>query len=841
VHEVLRSSGRPLDAAPRTELETQLGHDLGRVRIHTDPRAAASARAVGARAYAVGRHVVFDTGAYAPATTEGRQRLVHEVVHTLQQGLAAPGPAGTLRLSGPQAASEREADALGRAGPRPAMAPVPVTPAPLQLAAQPAPGGSVARWRLETATRLLQQASGGPALLNGLVESQTVIELRLAAGGSAFFRVRNPLKQTDRHTWVRDDHTFVVDELKSAPAGASPRVLLDETQSLGDLALNLFRGRQQARWAAHDPATLAASVQSDDRAAARADYVRTMVGNVAHRNVEQLALKLELEQLGAEVKTALPFEGAFRRARTQAFLGEMSRSANAAAASRAATTAGYRTIEQTLETGAALTHEGATYATHFGQAWDRELLAWTAREPRKAAEGQVRHATDRMVKTMVALVNQADPRDRRAHTVITAIEHFARQYGGAARIQFMAGASAGLERLLGPFGYRTVYGSDIARLMHQRLDYALANYLALLPHDRQRVLEQPALAARFGIRQDRTDEEMAAENRLVSLRVLPDGTPHTGTRQEFDAALEAQRIQHALDQINQIRTAGPISLAGRAVGGEKGAAIGALGDAALAVRSPRALRRQRQAAARSSSSGSTPPRTAPLEPIAHRAPAPARQPLPAPRPTQLTETEVVAANVRHRSALQVQTPDVHQANWVRFGGEGPAPTAYRHAGTTVYLSSDSWLVAPATRAGIPPVRPGPGAPVPTTTPTPPAPTAVRPSAPARSHADIAFEQTGQPDPFAQTPPAPAPAPGRPAPSRVTPASGPRPRSRFNPELPPQPVSAARVQQLSHLARFTVDAARHQQAWELLGGRGAAPAAFISEKVIYLDPTRWPRS
>lgn len=69
VHDVLRAGGRPLEAGPRTDLERQLGHDLGRVRIHTGTRAAASARAVGARAYAVGRHVVFGAGEFAPATS----------------------------------------------------------------------------------------------------------------------------------------------------------------------------------------------------------------------------------------------------------------------------------------------------------------------------------------------------------------------------------------------------------------------------------------------------------------------------------------------------------------------------------------------------------------------------------------------------------------------------------------------------------------------------------------------------------------------------------------------------------------------------------------------------
>src|SRR5262249_26265899 len=59
VHEILRSPGQPLDAATRTLMESLFASDFSRVRIHTDARAAESARAARARAYTVGQHVVF--------------------------------------------------------------------------------------------------------------------------------------------------------------------------------------------------------------------------------------------------------------------------------------------------------------------------------------------------------------------------------------------------------------------------------------------------------------------------------------------------------------------------------------------------------------------------------------------------------------------------------------------------------------------------------------------------------------------------------------------------------------------------------------------------------------
>jgi outer membrane protein OmpA-like peptidoglycan-associated protein len=85
VHELLRSPGRPLDPATRAFMEPHFGHDFSRVRVHTDAKAAESARAVNALAYTVNQDVVFNTGAYAPGTPRGRRLLAHELTHTVQQ------------------------------------------------------------------------------------------------------------------------------------------------------------------------------------------------------------------------------------------------------------------------------------------------------------------------------------------------------------------------------------------------------------------------------------------------------------------------------------------------------------------------------------------------------------------------------------------------------------------------------------------------------------------------------------------------------------------------------------------------------------------------------------
>src|SRR5688500_14989235 len=53
------TGGEPLPENARRQFEPKLGHDFGRVRIHRGPEAADSARALGARAFTIGSHIVF--------------------------------------------------------------------------------------------------------------------------------------------------------------------------------------------------------------------------------------------------------------------------------------------------------------------------------------------------------------------------------------------------------------------------------------------------------------------------------------------------------------------------------------------------------------------------------------------------------------------------------------------------------------------------------------------------------------------------------------------------------------------------------------------------------------
>jgi hypothetical protein len=67
-------------------MESRFQHDFSKVRVHTDEKAASSARALNALAYTSGQDVVFAASQYAPETDAGQRLLAHELMHVVQQG-----------------------------------------------------------------------------------------------------------------------------------------------------------------------------------------------------------------------------------------------------------------------------------------------------------------------------------------------------------------------------------------------------------------------------------------------------------------------------------------------------------------------------------------------------------------------------------------------------------------------------------------------------------------------------------------------------------------------------------------------------------------------------------
>jgi hypothetical protein len=78
-------AGAPLDTASRAYFEPRFGHDFGNVRIHSGPQADKAAASVQARAFTLGRDVVFAAGEHDPGSESGKRLLAHELTHVVQQ------------------------------------------------------------------------------------------------------------------------------------------------------------------------------------------------------------------------------------------------------------------------------------------------------------------------------------------------------------------------------------------------------------------------------------------------------------------------------------------------------------------------------------------------------------------------------------------------------------------------------------------------------------------------------------------------------------------------------------------------------------------------------------
>ena len=105
-------SASGLDSSTRHFMEGRFGRDLGAVRVHSGPRAAAAADALGARAFTVGRDIFFNAGQYQPQASTGRHLLAHELTHTVQQ----TGDSGFASRKRVQRLTEEEKAKAGGAG-----------------------------------------------------------------------------------------------------------------------------------------------------------------------------------------------------------------------------------------------------------------------------------------------------------------------------------------------------------------------------------------------------------------------------------------------------------------------------------------------------------------------------------------------------------------------------------------------------------------------------------------------------------------------------------------------------------------------------------------------------
>ncbi|OEU63332.1 MAG: hypothetical protein BBJ57_03895 [Desulfobacterales bacterium PC51MH44] len=103
----LKGAGQPLPTSERAFFDPRFGRDFSNVRVHIDNRAARTAQTINARAFTLGRNVVFGEGQYMPERHEGRRLIAHELTHVVQQGGVRSSPQRKLQ---PRGMYEREAD-----------------------------------------------------------------------------------------------------------------------------------------------------------------------------------------------------------------------------------------------------------------------------------------------------------------------------------------------------------------------------------------------------------------------------------------------------------------------------------------------------------------------------------------------------------------------------------------------------------------------------------------------------------------------------------------------------------------------------------------------------------
>ena len=81
----LKGGGQPLPAPTQQFFSSRMNYDFSQVRVHSGAPAAEAAQSVNARAFTLGKDVVFNHQEYQPESFQGRRLLAHELTHVMQQ------------------------------------------------------------------------------------------------------------------------------------------------------------------------------------------------------------------------------------------------------------------------------------------------------------------------------------------------------------------------------------------------------------------------------------------------------------------------------------------------------------------------------------------------------------------------------------------------------------------------------------------------------------------------------------------------------------------------------------------------------------------------------------
>lgn len=105
--------GAPLPEEMQSRVQSDLGvKDPDQIQVHTDAQADELSRSLGARAFTTGNDIFFREGEYNPGSEEGQHLLLHESVHTVQQGGVSGSTTQRMAVNPAGDRYEQEADQI---------------------------------------------------------------------------------------------------------------------------------------------------------------------------------------------------------------------------------------------------------------------------------------------------------------------------------------------------------------------------------------------------------------------------------------------------------------------------------------------------------------------------------------------------------------------------------------------------------------------------------------------------------------------------------------------------------------------------------------------------------
>jgi len=126
-----RGGGSPVPENIQVDVSKRFKRDFKDVRLHTDEKADKLSRKIRARAFTIGKDIFFKKGVFSPGTSQGRETLIHELTHVVQQS-GGKGSGSRLKLGARDSVHEQEADRVGKQNSTPSLSGGPASSSAIQ-------------------------------------------------------------------------------------------------------------------------------------------------------------------------------------------------------------------------------------------------------------------------------------------------------------------------------------------------------------------------------------------------------------------------------------------------------------------------------------------------------------------------------------------------------------------------------------------------------------------------------------------------------------------------------------------------------------------------------------